>query len=35
LDKKMEEEYIIPTNVEEPKDLPDKDGPVLGEDGEI
>jgi len=34
-DNKMEEEYTIPKNVEEPKDPPDKDGPVLGEDGEI
>ena len=34
-DKKMEEEYTIPKNVEEPKDAPDKDGPVLGEGGEI
>ena len=34
----MEEGYKfieIPKNVEEPKDPPDKDGPVLGEDGEI
>jgi hypothetical protein len=34
-DKKMEEEFEAIKNVEEPKDAPDKDGPVLGEDGEI